>query len=60
MGQAREAESKFDLALNAYSLAVAGDTDVESYVNDLFFLENLLARAELYVQQGNLDASAAD
>ncbi|MEL6405453.1 MAG: hypothetical protein AAFR81_13875 [Chloroflexota bacterium] len=60
LGQAREAESKFDLALNAYSRAVAGDTDVESYVNDPFFLENLLARAELYVQQGNLDASAAD
>ncbi|MGJ3237309.1 MAG: tetratricopeptide repeat protein [Anaerolineae bacterium] len=60
LGQAREAENKFDLALNAYSRALAGDTDNETYTDDPFFLENLLARAELLTQQGERDRAADD
>jgi tetratricopeptide (TPR) repeat protein len=60
LGQAREAESKYDLALNAYSRAVAGDTSDEIYTGDPYFLENLLARADLLVQQGRQDEAADD
>lgn len=60
LGQAREAENKFDLALDAYSRAVAGDTSVESYVSDPFFLDNLLARATLLTQQGREEEAAED
>ena len=60
LGQAREAENKFDLALNAYSRAVAGDRTVEEYTSDPFFLTNLLARADLLVRQGQQDEAAQD
>ncbi len=58
--QAREAENKFDLALNAYSRAVAGDTTDENYTSDPYFLENLLARADLFVRQGQRELTADD
>lgn len=60
LGQAREAESKFDLALNAYSRAVAGDVTNETYTSDPFFLDNLLARATLLTQQGQRDLASED
>lgn len=60
LGQAREAESKFDLALNAYSRALAGDTTDENYTSDPFFLEVLLARADLFVRQGQRELAAND
>ncbi len=60
LGQAREAERKFDLALNAYSRAVAGDTTDENYTSDPYFLENLLSRADLFVRQGQRDLAADD
>jgi tetratricopeptide (TPR) repeat protein len=60
LGQAREAENKLDLALNAYSRAVAGDPADENYTSDPFYLESLLRRAELYTQQGRLDLAADD
>ncbi len=60
LGQAREAESKFDLALNAYSRAVAGDITNEAYTSDPFFLDNLLARATLLTQQGQRDLAGED
>lgn len=60
LGQAREAENKFDLAIAAYSRALAGDRDDSNYVDDPFFLEVLLARADLYVQQGQRDLASED
>lgn len=60
LGQSREAESKFDLALNAYSRAVAGDRTDENYTSDPFFLSNLLARAELFTRQGFQDEASQD
>lgn len=60
LGQAREAENKFDLALDAYSRAVAGDTSIEEYISDPFFLDNLLARATLLTRQGRRADSAED
>ena len=60
LGQAREAENKFDLALNAYSRAVAGDRTVEEYTSDPFFLNNLLARADLLERQGRETEAAQD
>lgn len=60
LGQSREAESKFDLAMTAYSRAVAGDRDNVTYTSDPFFLANLLARAELFGRQGLQDESAQD
>jgi tetratricopeptide (TPR) repeat protein len=60
LGQAREAENKIDLALNAYSRAVAGDPTDENYTSDPFYLEALLRRAEIYTQQGDTELAAAD
>lgn len=60
LGQAREAENKYDLALNAYSRAVAGDVEDENYTDDPFFMENLLSRADLLIQQGRIDEAADD
>lgn len=60
LGQAREAENKLDLAINAYSRAVAGDSTDENYTRDPFYLEALLRRAELYTQLGRLDLAADD
>ncbi|GAB5492847.1 MAG: hypothetical protein Phog2KO_30620 [Phototrophicaceae bacterium] len=60
LGQAREAENKFDLALNAYSRALAGDVTDENYTSDPFFLEILIARADLYVRQGQRQFAADD
>lgn len=60
LGQAREAENKNDLALNAYSRAVAGDPEDENYTSDPFYLEALLRRAELYTLAGRLDLAADD
>lgn len=60
LGQAREAERKFDLALNAYSRALAGDVTDENYTSDPYFLEVLIARADIYIRQGQRQLAADD
>jgi tetratricopeptide (TPR) repeat protein len=54
LGQAREAEYKDDLALNAYSRALLGDDKNPVY------LQVLISRANLYIRQGKAQEANAD
>lgn len=54
LGQAREAENKNDLAINAYSRAVLGPED------DPFYLPALQARTDLYIAQRDFNLVQAD
>ena len=60
LGQAREAENKFDLAISAYSRGLNGDWDDEEYTSDPYLIKILLRRANLYTMQGELELASED
>ena len=49
LGDARKAERKFDLAIEAYTRALQGN------INDQSFLDALIARADIYLQSGRYE-----